>query len=90
MAIITNTKPAVNSTRGILLINLHALIMSVSMLCAKFIYIYNPLLQPYQLLCIRGFISTAFSVLYVNKDLKHALWDGLPQGCFSMLVKRCL
>ena len=82
--------PAVNATRGVVLINLQVLCMSVGMLCAKFIYVANPRLQPYQLLCVRGFVSSAFSVLYVNKNLKNAIWNDLPPGCLPMLVKRCV
>lgn len=47
-------------------------------------------MMPCQLLLARGVLSTLFVLAYVNKDLKHAFWDGVPEGMMSALFKRSL
>ena len=45
---------------------------------------------PAQFLTLRGVMSTAFSLLLVNVNLKKEVWDNLPEGCFVALLKRSL
>lgn len=40
------------------------------------------------MLYVRGIISSVFSILYVNKNLKHVVYDGVPEGCMKKLVLR--
>jgi drug/metabolite transporter (DMT)-like permease len=39
---------------------------------------------------MRGVISTIFCVFYVNKNLKHVIWDSVPNTHFKFLAVRCL
>jgi len=50
----------------------------------------NPTMQPPQLLCVRGVISTIWSILYVNKDIKRVVYDDISRSLFWGLFQRSI
>ena len=77
-----------NPKKAILLIMGSIFCLSLTFLTSKFIYQRNSDIQPCQLLFARGVISTLFSIMITNKDLKYVIWDGIPKEQFKNLAVR--
>jgi hypothetical protein len=62
--------------------------LSFTFLSSKFLYNRHTDIQPYQLLTLRGIISTIFTIALVNKDLKYVVWDSVKSSDFKNLMLR--
>ena len=80
----------INHLKGVILFNINVFTASVQYLLSKVLYHRHPTLQPSQLLTVRGIIATIFGFLYVNKDIKLAMWDGVPEGNTFLLIQRIM
>ena len=76
--------------KGVLYINLYGILFAVCLLLASFMYKRHPNIQPEQLLIIRSVIATLLCMVIVNKDLKYAMYDGVPRHQAKNLFYRCL
>jgi drug/metabolite transporter (DMT)-like permease len=60
------------------------------MLISKALYTRHPALTASQILTVRGVLSTIVAAGLTNKELKSALWTGIPDGCGVKVAKRSL
>jgi drug/metabolite transporter (DMT)-like permease len=79
-----------NNTYGIILFNFAIFTSGLGMLIAKVLYTRHPALTASQILTVRAILSTIVAAGLTNKDLKSALWTGIPEGCGVKLAKRSL
>ena len=63
---------------------------SLNFVFAKCVYTYQPELTSNQLLFYRSIISTIFSVLTVNVNLKHVCWDSITSDQIIPLAMRVI
>ena len=63
---------------------------SLNFVFAKCVYTYQPELTSNQLLFYRSVISTIFSVLTVNVNLKHVCWDSITSDQIIPLAMRVI
>ena len=64
------------------------MLKSVSFVCTSFLYLRNPDLTAFQMLLMRSVFALIVQVIYVNKDLKHAVWDGVNRTNVGPLITR--
>ena len=77
-------------TKGMLFYILYTLLYSLCFLCASYLYRRNPDLTPFQMLVMRSAFALAFQVIWVNKELKSAVWDGVDRKSVPPLIFRSI
>ena len=65
--------------KGVLYINIYGILLSLCILLASMVYHRNPEMLPEELLFLRGIAGTFLCIAIVNKDLKYAVYDGVPK-----------
>ena len=68
----------------------YCVLWAFNFLTARLLYDRNPELNPYQMIAMRSIFAIIFQGLYVNKELKAAVWDGVNRHNSGALVARTL
>jgi len=74
--------------KGMIFYILYSLLYSCCFIAAKYLYIRDPTLTPFQMLFMRSCFAITLQTLYVNKALKKAVWDGVDRKSVGPLVFR--
>ena len=79
-----------NPRLGVLYYLAHTVLMSVSLYTGKLLFDLNPTVGIMQLTFSRGLIASLMLVVYLNRNLKAVLIDGVDRDSLPSLVVRCL
>ena len=66
----------------------YCVLWAFNFLTARLLYDRNPDMNPYQMIAMRSIFAIAFQAMYVNKELKAAVWDGINRNNCGALVAR--
>ena len=66
----------------------YCVLWAFNFLCARLLYDRNPDMLPHQMIFMRSVFAIAFQALWLNTELKAAVWDGINRGNCSPLVAR--
>ena len=74
--------------KGTIFYILYTVTYSLCFLAARYMYEWNPEMTPFHMLFMRSAFAIFFQVIFVNKNLKKAVWDGIPKGaCGSIIIR---
>lgn len=76
--------------KGMFYYILYTVLYSLCFLGADYLYLRNPDLNPFQMLMMRSAFALTFQVIFVNKDLKPAVWDGVDRQSVGPLIFRSI
>lgn len=74
--------------KGALVYVIYTFLKSICFVCASFLYRRNPDLGSFQMLIMRSAFALVCQVIYVNKDLKKAVWDDVNRTNVGPLIVR--
>ena len=66
----------------------YCVLWAFNFLTARLLYDRNPEMNPYQMIAMRSLFALIFQALYVNKELKAAVWDGINRHNSGALIAR--
>lgn len=66
----------------------YCVLWAFNFLTARLLYDRNPEMSPYQMIAMRSLFAIIFQAMYVNKELKAAVWDGVNRHNSGALVAR--
>jgi len=79
-----------NPKKGMIYYLLYSLLYSCCFLAAKYLYARDEALGPFQMLFMRSCFAIVFQVIYVNKNLKKAVWDDVDRKSAGPLIFRSI
>ena len=74
--------------KGMTIYVIYTLLKSISFVCASYLYRRNPDLNPFQMLVMRSIFVLLCQVIYLNRNLKKAVWDGINRKNSCPLIVR--
>jgi drug/metabolite transporter (DMT)-like permease len=74
--------------KGMIIYIIYTFLKSLCFLCASFLYRRNPDLGSFQMLVMRSMFALVCQAIYVNKDLKKAVWDDINRSNVCPLIVR--
>lgn len=74
--------------KGMIFYLIYTVLYSLCFLCATYLYARNPNLNPFQMLLMRSLFALLIQAMFVNRELKHAVWDSIERDQVGSLVFR--
>ena len=74
--------------KGMTIYVIYTLLKSICFVCASYLYRRNPDLNPFQMLVMRSIFALLCQVIYLNRNLKKAVWDGINRKNSGPLIVR--
>ena len=75
-----------NPKLGVFLMLVNTFVSAFSWLAIKWVFILEPDLIGIQVVLLRSIFATFVTILYVNKNLKNAMWDKVQNDQFALLA----
>ena len=79
-----------NPKFGVFLTLINVGLNGINQLVLKYIYIQEPNMNPIKLLYFRALIAASVTILYVNKDLKLAMYDSIEKSQVKFVIMRII